>query len=491
VTKLTRRGTSAGVLLALVLSTTACNDFLDVNTNPNVPQVAPPDITLPAVLATFSSGILGSWPATMGAEWTQQISFNSNTRGFARYDKYEMRDIDAGALWDRAYTSVLSEAKAIMDQTKPKEEWAYHAMAKIMYAWTLSVVSDLWGPVPNRTAFDPYVTRKPSYDDQKTVYTDVQRMLTEAIDELQRPNFPLRIPALNDLLYSGDLARWLRLAHTLQAQMNLHLIYAPGESPQARAQAILTSLASGFTSNLDDADFRYPGVNVTGTTPPNPQPWYIARATPEYRVSQFYVQLLQSRNDPRLPITAERAAADVPATVYRGHKNGDPAGPNAQFSRLANFFAVDTMPFTWISYSQAKFIEAEARLVASGAAAADAPYRDGIRANMEKLRVAAAAITTYVNARPNLATVQNPLAEIIREKYIADYLKFEAWNDWRRTGYPALTPVPGALTSGIPQRFPNPASEVIDNAESLAATGIPSGLAGMTVKVWWATTGPR
>jgi hypothetical protein len=361
-----------------------------------------------------------------------------------------------------------------------------------MHAWTLTVASDLWGSIPNSQALDP-LNRKPAYDEQKAVYADAQRLLAEAIDELPRPNFPLRIPSLNDLLYQGDLIRWIKLAHTLNAQMSLHLIYAPGESPQARAQQILTSLASGFTSNLDDADFRYPGVAQTGNAPPpvGPQPWYIARAIPEYRVSQFYVNLLVARNDPRLPLTADAVTANPPAGGRRGHKNGDPAGPANQFSRVANFFAVDTMPFTWISYSQAKFIEAEARLVASGAAAADAPYRDAIRANMDKMRVAATAINTYLAARPNLGTVANPLAEIIREKYIANYLKFEAWNDWRRTGYPALTPVAGALTNGIPQRFPSPASELAFNAANLQATGVPAGLSGMSVKVWWATTGPR
>ena len=115
--------TTSGLLLTFVVAATACDDFLDVNTNPNVPQVAPPDIRLPAVLATFSSGVMGSWPSTMGAEWTQQISFNSNTRGFARYDKYEMRDVDAGSLWDRTYGSMLSETKGIMEQTEPVEEW--------------------------------------------------------------------------------------------------------------------------------------------------------------------------------------------------------------------------------------------------------------------------------------------------------------------------------------------------------------------------------
>src|SRR6187431_1451210 len=113
-------------VIAAALTLAGCNDFLDVNTNPNVPQTAPPDIVLPAVLATFSTGILGSFPATMSAEWMQQVSFNSNTRGFARYDKYELRDVDASVIWDRAYTSIMSETKSMIEQTEPKQEWAYH-----------------------------------------------------------------------------------------------------------------------------------------------------------------------------------------------------------------------------------------------------------------------------------------------------------------------------------------------------------------------------
>jgi hypothetical protein len=483
-----RRIMTSGLALGLALATGACESFLDVNADPNSPQTAPPDITLPAVLATFSSGILGSWPATMSAEWMQQISFNSNNRGLARYDRYEMRDVDAGVLWDRAYTTVLSQSKIIMEQSAPKEEWAYDAIAKIMYAWTLSVATDVWGPVPNSQALNPD-NPKPAYDDQKAVYVEIQRLLSEAIDELPRPNFPSRIPATNDLLYTGDLTRWLKLAHTLQAQMHLHLVYAPGETPATRAQSVIASLANGFSSNLDDADFRYAGV---GVTPTNAQPWYIARLIPEYRLSQHYVELLRARSDPRLPATAERTTADAQVT-YRGHKNGDPAGPAGQFSRATNYFAHDTASFAWITYSQARFMEAEARLIVAGPAAADAPYRAAIRANMEKFRpaISATAITTYLNALPSLTTVANPLAEIMREKYIANFLRFEAWNDWRRTGYPVLTPVAGALTSGIPQRFPSPYSELIDNRENVLGTGIPEGLAGMSTKVWWATTGPR
>ena len=133
-------------------------------------------------------------------------------------------------------------------------------------------------------------------------------------------------------------------------------------------------------------------------------------------------------------------------------------------------------------------IATEARLIVGGAAAADAPYRDGIRANMQKLGVATAAINTYLAARPALNTLTDPLEEIITEKYIANFLKVEPWNDWRRTGYPAVpAPVEQAVLDGIPQRIRTPGSELSTNINQVMATGISTGLEGMLVKVWWAT----
>jgi hypothetical protein len=109
---------------------------------------------------------------------------------------------------------------------------------------------------------------------------------------------------------------------------------------------------------------------------------------------------------------------------------------------------------------------------------------------MQKLGINAAQIDAYLAARPSLATVANPLGEIISEKYIANYLKVEPWNDWRRTGFPALPPVDEAVLPGPPQRIRTPGSELSNNNNSVVASGIPTGLEGMSVKVWWASQGP-
>ena len=144
-----------------------------------------------------------------------------------------------------------------------------------------------------------------------------------------------------------------------------------------------------------------------------------------------------------------------------------------------------------VSYADQKFTEAEATLIVSGPGAADLPYREGIRASMQKLGIANAAIDAYIAAQPPLGSVANPLEEIIIQKYIANYLKVESWNDWRRTGFPRLEIVDQAMLPGIPQRVRTPGSELTNNINQVRATGIPIGLEGMMTKVWWASQGPQ
>jgi hypothetical protein len=66
---------------------------------------------------------------------------------------------------------------------------------------------------------------------------------------------------------------------------------------------------------------------------------------------------------------------------------------------------------------------------------------------------------------------------IIEEKAIANLFNLETYNDWRRTGYPVLTLVEGAL-SAIPRRLLYPQSEIITNAQ-------PQQSAKLTDRVWW------
>jgi hypothetical protein len=368
----------------------------------------------------------------------------------------------------------------------------YRGLGKFFYAWIFAHITDMWGPVPFTEALDPRI-REPKYDDQQAVYEAVHKLFDEAIAEMSSPTG--RRPSSNDLLFNGDMTRWVKLARLVQARHHLRLVYAPGEDKVARAQLALTALGQAFASNADDADFIYPG----GADARNPL-YTFQDLRGQLAASEYMVELLRSRDDPRLPIMvtpiffdSARGTVRYPAApnTFRGHLNGAGAENDSTVSWIGTFFSNENASLNVGSYADQKFTEAEARLIVSGAAAADAPYRDGIRASMQKLGVSNAAITAYLAARPPLSSVANPLEEIIREKYVANYLKVESWNDWRRTGFPVLQTVENAMLPGIPQRVRTPGSELTNNINQVRATGIPTGLEGMSVKVWWASQGPR
>ena len=477
----------ASVALLVVL-VGGCESFLDVNTDPNAPVNARVDVRLPAVVTGMVHTVYYGDPGQWTVEWMQQTSYNRDSRSYDEIQLYEVQDNSANGAWSYHYATMLNELRLMAAEVDPDEEAAYAGLVKFLSAWVWAHTTDLWGPVPFTNALDP-AQPTPEYDDQlPTIYGQVLTMMDEAVAAMRQPS--LRKPGSNDLLFGGDMSRWVKLARTVQARHQLRLAYAPGENPQERAQAALSALAEGFTSNADDAVFEYPG----GAGGRNPLWRYIDRGL-LFTASGLTVDMLMERNDPRLPIMVEPAIKDMEngETVYRGHYNHVDPEPDSTISEVGHHFTAEDAPLSVGTYADAKFTEAEARLIVGGAGAADAPYREGIRAIMEKWGVDAADISAYLAERPSLASVANPLEEIIREKWIANYLTVEPWNDWRRTGYPSIDPVPGGFLPSIPVRIRTPESELANNGENVSATGIDPGLRGMLFSgpsVWWSGSPP-
>ena len=478
------------VLALLQLS--ACQDFLDVNTNPNAPESATVDIRLPALEATFIHSSYYGSVALWGSEWTQQWAFNASARSYAEVQNYELQDTDASTTWDYLYSRPGNAAFTMARDASAEPDAYYKGIAKLFQAWTFQLITDLWGPAPYGDAFKPEI-REPKYESQQTIYNGVFANLDTAVTLMSIATGPRR-PTTNDLLYAGDMTKWVKLAKYLQARANLRLAYATGEDKVGRANKALTALAGAFASNADDADFLYPG----GANARNPNYTFVDLRT-VFVGSQYMIDMLKNRNDPRLGIlftpifydsirgtgTARRTFPAKPNT-FVGHLAGsDVFQTDSTVSQIGPFFSAENATLNVASYSDQKFTEAEARFIVSGAAAADAAYRDGIRANMTKLGVPAAAITAYVNSRPAL-TAANGLQEIITEKYIANFLKTEPWNDWRRTGFPVVPVVPQAVIPTIPQRIRAPSSELSSNTAQVNALGFPTGIDGMKIKLWWA-----
>src|SRR6476620_8535160 len=155
-----------------VLQLSACQDFLDVNTNPNAPESATVDIRLPGLEATFIHSSYYGAVALWGSEWTQQWAFNASQRSYAEVQNYELQDTDAGSAWDYLYSRPGNAAFTMARDASADADAYYKGIAKLFEAWTFQLITDLWGPAPFTEAFKPEI-REPKYDSQQAIYSGI------------------------------------------------------------------------------------------------------------------------------------------------------------------------------------------------------------------------------------------------------------------------------------------------------------------------------
>src|SRR5690606_29756422 len=103
------------------------------------------------------------------------------------------------------------------------EEGQYTAagIAKILYAYTLSVGTDFFGEMPHTEALQGSLNRAPAFDDQETIYSFLQQILDEAIADLDR----VSVGGIEriDLIFRGDTEMWKKTAYGLKARLSNRL----------------------------------------------------------------------------------------------------------------------------------------------------------------------------------------------------------------------------------------------------------------------------
>lgn len=449
-----------------------CGDGLtDLNKNPNEPTEVGADYLMANALEASVARTLGSsLNMDLVGLWVQHYA----EARYAAEDIYELTDATVRTHWSGYYAGPLQDFTEVAQQGRDNGRPNVEAMGRIARAWTFQVVTDLWGDVGYSEALrgrDPNAPLAVKYDPQQQVYQGILTELREASTQIQ----PTGVTFGNsDLLYKGDMARWRKLANSLRLRAAMRL--ATADQNTARTEFASAMNAGVFTSNTDNAVFQYldNGVNVHPI-------FAYQRSQDVHRISATLVDTLKNANDPRLPVYATQNARGE----YRGVANGDRREVSLDsVSRIGTYFARAAAPAVIMSYAEVLLLQAEAveRGWISGDAAA--LYRQAITASMQQVGVAAGDITAFL-ARPEAE--YRGLPSIAVQKWIVLFGNGpEAYAEWRRTGYPQLTPGPDALNDRkIPLRLPYPETEQSYNAANLAEAVSRQGGAGLNDRVWW------
>jgi hypothetical protein len=353
-----------------------------------------------------------------------------------------------------------------------------------MKAYDFQLATDAWGDVPLTQAAMPDITN-PSYTPQSQVYDSVISYVNHAISLIDVNSEAT--PGSDDLFFQGDMDQWLRFANTFKLRALLRLSEV---APQKAAAGIQTLANASFLET--DAQINYSAIGG------NQNPLFSEELglgrTQNLVASETVAKFLTQNNDPRADVFFNRytnATTGVDSII--GIKQGFYRTtsrvyslPSIEVGALAINDKSANAPVKFLSAAESYFLQAEAvtRGWLTSSQSAMALYQKGIRASFTAYNVSGA--DAYIASSP-AAQWPSGMAEQIRAIIIQKWLAmtgnqgFEAWTEWRRTGFPDFFTVSAASTLGagrMPERLLYPNSEVTRNANF-------PGISLVYVKVWW------
>jgi hypothetical protein len=466
------------ILLIIAGVFTSCEDYLDVNTDPNRPTVVPVK-----GLMSVASMRTATNTANMGNTTSYFVQYLAGPNAGGNTDTHQ--EINPNGTWVGIY-NVLSNLSDMELMAAEQGAPNYVGVAKIMKAINLALLVDSWNNVPYTDAFFVQ-TIKPTYDNGQQLYTEVFTLLSDGITELEKTGTTLTM-GTDDFMFQGNLSRWIKTAYALRARYLNHLSKTPSYDPDA----ILAAINNGLAGNADNAKVVY--FDVANAR----NPWGVVSINQAGLVLDGWIskQIVEAMDgttfgvvDPRMEFMFSKTQLGT----FRGTTNGAGRDPDVVDLRLdastlveSTFYANRISPVMVMTFAEQKFIEAEAYL-AKGAgfnAQAYAAYLAGIAAHMDMLGVDPTDRDAYINdPEVSVGDANITLDLVMKEKYVAMFLHPEAWNDARRYDfqYEDMT-VPDQLNENLGGQFSRrlqyPSSEFSTNSANVPEVNLLN-------RIWW------
>jgi len=439
----------------------SCEKYLDVNDDPNNPTKVSAANRIAGAITTSNGA--AQWRGTREIAGVMQYGLTGLTAGSNR-NAETWRFTASYFLWQNAYVNTLPNCVDLTVLGEEENNLQFVGVGKTLMALNFGLLTDQYGAIAVDDYYDgvSQINLTPIFNTQPEVYERIQKLLDEALVAFDGENQVGLNASNGDILYEGDVQKWKKFAWALKARYLNHL---SKKSSLYDPQAIIQACQNAFDGDGMDAEFAYLDKGLdTDTNPWSNWGGFTSISDPRYLTwSQFFVNMLSSfpvtnklYEDPRI----SKIMKPGKDGIYRGLSPGSglaggqgrladgSAGNTAltdstYYGRFSHsgFYTSTTSPFPFITYSEVKFIEAEARLRNNDATGALAAYEEGVKAHMRKLGVATDAINSYWLAQladgvaSHFNDLNKGLSHIMRQKYIALCLNPETWVDMRRMNY--------------------------------------------------------
>jgi Starch-binding associating with outer membrane len=504
------------IICAVVLAATSCTkDFEELNSNPN--EVTDPNLDYIFTYSIVRTNGQGFEMHRANLIYSSaMVQHFASLNGYWTGDKYTYSSEYSSAFFGSMYPAAIRELSQLVEFTSQDPELVNkHSASRIMRVYAMHRITDLYGDVPYTEAGMGYTNGvfKPKYDRQSDIYADMLKELDESASAFDGSKGTFGDA---DLLYKGDIAKWKKFAYSLMLRLGMRLTKVDA----ALAQQWVTKALSGgvFQDNSDLARLEH----ATGPEGINRNPTASqllseeikdGGSTSNSKLSKTLIDFLKNNADPRLRVIARKEnSGDNDPVNQQGLPNGYDNTTIQGFpgwTQMADYSDPNTLtmaradaPSILLSTAEVKFLQAEAAIRGWGSGDAQTLYNEGVTAAMSMMNmqipsggsvanITAGEIATYLGAHPfnTAGTEAQKMEQVHTQLWAALFFNaIEAFANWRRTGFPVLTPVnyPGNITNGtIPRRLRYPEAEAVNNTDSYQEAVAQQGPDEFTTRVWW------
>lgn len=457
--------------IAMTFTLNSC-DLPETNIDPTRLNDVSLNLILPTAISQTAYNQSALQARMPGIVMQQFVGFDAQQVG---YSNYNITSNEFNNYWNFGlYAGALKDCDVIINKAVEEGQIHYEAIAKILMAYNYGMATTMFGDIPFSQALKGLEELEPTYDSQEDVYAGIQQLLDEAIVNLGQES-PAAGPGGDDLIFSGDADLWAATAHALKARFYMHV----SKQDNSAYAKVLTEIDMAFTSLDEQPNFKWDLA--------------LAAACP---IAAFGVERSNTLNIDKSFAASMDANADPRKSLYMIASNDTVADPDWLFHSITKgdnlYWAQNNTVVPFISFVEIEFMRAEA-LLASGGSDVESALVSGIVASMQQVGLAAADYDAYVADRSDLSGMNDAekLERIMEEAYTSYYgfSMLEVWTNYRRTGYPVLTPSPNG-TSGlnpsgvVPRRFPYPLDEETTNGDNVSAAVTNQGGGLLDVDTW-------
>ena len=412
------------LLVLSAFSFVACESFLadDINLDPNKPGAVPVNAVLPNIQIRIAD-VYGGDTSRFNSLISQHVE--GVARQWTSFNNYTgLTPNRFNTAWSNYYENILIEVNSMIAQAEENGYNHYSGVGKVLKAFSLMVMTDMWGDIPYTQAALGIEQINPAIDSQASIYTEIYTLLSSADGLLAGSNGGLAIGG-DDVIYGGDIDKWRKSINAIRARGLLH---------QGDHNGALAAAKASFTSRDDNMSYTYNSSQPAG--------WWRFNdgRTGDIEFHPFLRDLMQDKNDTiRL--------ANLDQTFITSHP-----------------YFISAFRQDLISYREIQFIIAETSTDANEKHTA---YLNAIKASFDEVGISVDDYNDYV-----AQTIIDPGAgnldkedHILTQKYIGLFVQPEVFNDLRRNDFPAISPTSG---SQIPVRWNYPSDELLFNSSAPA-----------------------